>query len=510
VSDIVGELRRGHEAFKKPTLDLLRRKHAPVLLAVFMCSFSRDQDSLPVDEFHVLVESFFGELISSGIGIGSLENEPPRVLCRKWVDDKWLELAADNPDKQERYTLTSHAREAIEYINHLVGDRSVFGESRIRTIIDAARRCAEYANPDRDAKIARLNQQISELTAERDRLLDGGDIEPVSVDRVIEEYLNIREMLEKLPSDFLRLSERVREIQRTIIDEFRQEGRRAGEVLDIYLDRSQELMSDSLEGRAFGGAVELLRDEGLIAQLRRDLNLILEHPFSETLSAAESTDFRNAVTGIRRGITTVLERRRRLSASIKNYVTSHDPLGDRELDNILRRARSELAAWSKTASPRDKVPLDLGLDPLDVGTLQTRFYNPADHAPPRPLADTSTEEASAPTLDELRRAGGPSMAVLRQRVLAKLSEQAAVTAGDLFNDLPGELRRPVEVLGLIQIAASTGSLSASHGQGDDVFDAVRNDRSRRRLKGPRMEFTQHHRSALVAHLNSDEEVPEDD
>lgn len=33
MSDIVGELRRGHEAFKKPTLDLLRRKHAPVLLA---------------------------------------------------------------------------------------------------------------------------------------------------------------------------------------------------------------------------------------------------------------------------------------------------------------------------------------------------------------------------------------------------------------------------------------------------------------------------------------------
>jgi len=509
VSNIVGELQRGHEAFKKPTLDLLRRKHAPVLLAVFMCSFSRDQDSLPVDEFHVLVESFFGELISAGLDIGSLENEPPRTLCRKWVDDKWLELSSDNPDKQERYTLTSHAREAIEYVNHLVGDRSVFGESRIRTIIDATRRCAEYANPDRDAKIARLNQQICELTTERDRLVDGGDIEPVSVDRIIEEYLNIREMLEKLPSDFLRLSERVRDIQRTIIDEFRQEGRRAGEVLDMFLERSQELMSDSLEGRAFGGAVELLRDESLIAQLRRDLNLILDHQFSETLSANESTDFRNAVTGIRRGITTVLERRRRLSASIKNYVTSHDALVDRELDNMLRRARSELSEWSKTAASRDKVPLDLGLDQLDVGTLQTRFYNPADHAPPRPLTDTSSEDAEAPTLDELRRVGGPSMAVLRQRLLATLTTQASITAGEMFNDLPVELRRPVEVLGLIQIAASTGSLTALHGQDHDEFDAIRTDETRRRLQGPRVEFTQHHRSTLVSNLISDEEVPED-
>jgi hypothetical protein len=39
-------------------------------------------------------------------------------------------------------------------------------------------------------------------------------------------------------------------------------------------------MSESPEGRAFPGAVELLRDDRLLKDLRDDLNTILDHPFA--------------------------------------------------------------------------------------------------------------------------------------------------------------------------------------------------------------------------------------
>jgi hypothetical protein len=506
VSDIAGEIRRCRDALSKPTLKLLGGKYAAVVLAVFTCAFSRDKDSYPVDEFHVLVESLLGELKSGGEELKALDDEPPRKVCRRWVDEKWLAVSADNPQKQEIYTLTSHGREAIGYVNSLVGDRSVFGESRIRTIIDSVRRCAEYANPDRGAKIARLDQQIAELTAERDRLAAGEEIVSVTADKVFEEYLNIREMLEKLPSDFLRLSERVKEIQRIVVEEFRQEGSRAGEVVDIYLDRSRELMADSLEGRAFGGAVELLRDEALITQLRRDLELILQHPFAETLNNNEAADFRRAVSGIRRGIDTVLERRRRLSASVKTFIASHDPLGDRELDTMLRRVYTELAEWSKIATPRAKVPLDLGIASLNTGSLRTRFYNPSDHAPPAPLMDTSAEAVDAPTLEQLRQVGGPSMEALRTRLLAALATGASISAASMFNELPVELRRPVEVLGLIRIASTTGALE-DHAAVDDteIFETIRADGSRRRFVAPTIRFGQQHRPALVAASAGDDD-----
>jgi hypothetical protein len=500
VSEIVGELARTRDAFTKPTLKLLGKKYAPVVLSVFMSSFSQERNTYPADQFHALVEALLRELKSAGEDLEALDYEPARAVCRKWVSEKWLEVSSDNPDKHELYTLTSHAREAIDYVHRLAGDRSVFGESRIRTIVEAARRCATDANPNREERIASLDAQIAQLTAERDRLVDGGELEDVSADRVMEEYLDVRDLLEKLPADFLRLSEQVKAIHRIVVEEFRQEGRRAGEVLDVYLERSAQLMVASLEGRAFAGAVELLRDEALMTQLRRDLDIILAHPFAEALHTAEAVDFRNAVTGIRRGINTVLEQRRRLSATLASYITSHNPLRDRELDNLLRRAHNELGSWMQTAGPRARVELDLGLSGVEIGNMRTRFYNAADHAPPPPLIDTRSEAGAAPTLEELRQAGGPSMADLRETLVAALPSEGTVSAGEVFNNLPGALRRPVEVLGLVQIAASTGALDvalAGAGDSTETFETVRVDGSRRALVLPVIEFSQQDRPALI-------------
>ena len=43
-------------------------------------------------------------------------------------------------------------------------------------------------------------------------------------------------------------------------------------------------MSESTEGRAFLGAVELLRDDRLLKDLRDDLNTILDHPFAAAVT----------------------------------------------------------------------------------------------------------------------------------------------------------------------------------------------------------------------------------
>ncbi len=50
MSDIAGELARVGDAFEKPTLRLLDRKWAPLVLAVFKSSFSRriEQERIPL------------------------------------------------------------------------------------------------------------------------------------------------------------------------------------------------------------------------------------------------------------------------------------------------------------------------------------------------------------------------------------------------------------------------------------------------------------------------------
>ncbi|MEU4217162.1 DUF3375 family protein [Actinoplanes sp. NPDC026623] len=61
---------------------------------------------------------------------------------------------AANDDNAEEYSLTSHAQEVIDYVHRLSGSGSMFSESRIRTILEAARRFAMDAKP---ARLRRLD-----------------------------------------------------------------------------------------------------------------------------------------------------------------------------------------------------------------------------------------------------------------------------------------------------------------------------------------------------------------
>jgi hypothetical protein len=374
----------------------------------------------------------------------------------------------------------------------------MFSQSRIKTILEAARRCANDANPDREKRIRRLDEQIQRLSAERDRIAGGGEIEVASDDRILEEYLNLRDLITQLPADFLRVSEAVKAIQRVIAGEFRAEGRRAGQVLDLYLERSADLMTESAEGRAFIGAVELLRDDRLLKELRDDLNSILEHPFAVAVLPGEARDFRNTVVAIRHGMGVVQEQRRRLSATLRAHIARHDALRERELDEALRRCRSELASWMETSGPRSRVDMTLDLPSLEVGHLRQRFYNPDEHVPPPPLADTEAEAATATSLEELRWQGGPSLGSFRSLVAAALQKHEFVSAGQVFASADDGLRRPVEVFGILHIAAQTGAEEHSGPNQADLFESMRPDRTKRSFTASRIVFTQEQLSALEA------------
>jgi hypothetical protein len=488
MSGIRRDLARARAAFDKPTLALLsRRKSAPLVLAIFTSQFTREQSRIPADRFHVQVETALDELRLHG---HEVPDKTARDLCREWVADRWLSLTSNEVNVEE-YALTSHGQEALDYVERLAGDRALFGESRIMTILDAARRCATEATPDREDRLRRLNDQIEKLTTERDRIATGGDILTASDDRMHDEYLNLHSLLAALPSDFMRVSEAVKEMHRSIIADFRADERRSGEVLDDYLARADRLMSDSLEGRAFTGAVQLLRDDDLLESLAADLDAILAHDFATTrLTGADRTNLRRAVTGIRTGMEVVLQQRRRLSGTLRTHMARHDPLRDKELDEALRQCGYELGRWMETAGPRAKVSLDLGLPLIEVGHLRERLYDPADHTPPPPLQDPDDDEGlDGMSFDDLRKQGGPDLRGLRAAIDAWLDETGSVTLAEVFASLPESLRRPVEILGLIHLAVTDAQVDPPASTPVAAFETIRPNGERRVFRAPALTLT---------------------
>ena len=497
MSNIVGELARVKTAYATPTLTLLHKQTAPYVIAMFRTAFSRDTRTVPAARLHDQVETYLAELRDSGIdprvtGLAGTGRE----LCRKWMRDQWLILDTDD-DGTEVYTLTSHTQDALALVKDLTRERATLSEHRIATILAAVRRFNTDVNPDRAARVSILNTEIARLAAERNRLVDGGDLPPVSEDYLLEGFTEILSLIGDLPSDFARVEEAFIGLRSEVLTSFRNEAR-PGDVIDGYLTKTDNLMAATAEGRAFEGAFTLLRDDDLLAQLREDLTALLEHPQSDgILIDNDRRDLRGTVALIRAGIEQVIAQRTRVTATLREYIVTHDTARDRELDDLLRNLDNELATWMQTAGPRAAVPLPLLPLRTDVAHLKQRFYDPLTEAPPPPLDDTAGGEPEPLALATLRSQGGPTIGALRDALHAAFDQYldgldldadtaaaADVSLGDVFNRLDPELRRPVEVFGLLHLGANhdhVTRLDTAH----ETYVTLRPDGTERRLEVPR-------------------------
>lgn len=458
MTDVDLEFARVRQVLDRPTLRLMSRPTSAAVVSVFRTVFDRDVQYVPADRMHLQVEEHVARLQATGARVPASDSpavEPSsgeaarpngRSLCREWVAAQWL-VRSNSPDGDEQYSLTSHALEALSLIDALSSERALISESRLAMIVDAVHRWAARAEPDRDTQVRRLDAQIAELQAERERLASGDEVVTVDADRMRDGYANITDLIRQLPSDFKRVEEAVATMHREIVEDFRDEVRPIGEILDDYLARTDNLMESTPEGRAFQGAFELLRDDALLLRLRDDITTILEHPFADSLSPTERRTFRGTVGILRQGIEDVLAQRRMLTATLRDQIVAHDVVRDRELDAVLRSVNRGLAAWMDTGSARDRVPLGLLPPSATIGTLREKFYDPDAESVPPPIEEPDDDVFEEIDVDSLRRHGGPLLAELR----SVLHGSTAGSSVDAFHELPAEQRRPVELFGLAHL-----------------------------------------------------------
>lgn len=450
---IEGDVARIEAALNTPTLKLLDRKSAVVALPIFAALFSGNAEPIPVERFHTRVEALLDELRSAGYAAPASNG---KTLAMQWVRERWL--YRDPGRGQETYRPTGDAEQALEYVTRATRTQLNVSLSRIETMRRVVSEAALAAHPDREERKRRLSEEIARLTAEYERLDAGGELTEATETELIEQFSNVLRELDGLPSDFRRVEEAVRDMHRTITKRFREEERPVGEVVDDYLDQNSKLLTATPEGRAFSGALELLRKRDWLTNLRDDLETILAHPLAGMMLPDETSQLRTAVDVIRRGIADVLGQRQRLTATLREHIENYDHIRNRELDQALRGIDREMRTWMQSARPRDHIEIELIPPGLDIPALKLRTFDPDSESAPEPLADLSGEAPTALSLDDIRKQGGPSLEQLRRHIDGELAVDGLIeSAAALFNDLPDELRRPVEILGLLHLFARMGA-----------------------------------------------------
>ncbi|WP_158595374.1 DUF3375 domain-containing protein [Galactobacter caseinivorans] len=485
MSDLAAEMHRLGQAARGPALNLINHKWSALVLGVFRLTFGARGGAVRAERLHSQVDSYLEELRELGHEV------PPhatgRTLCLSWTHEQWL-TRIPTEDGGEAYERTSHALVADRVMGGLTSERALLSESRLTTILDAARRWASEANPDRQARMAGLQAQIDALGAELERLAAGGAMSRADEESMGTGYADVTDLLAQLPGDFRRVEESLERIHRKMINDFRRDDRPKGEVLDAYLEASEHLMTATDEGRAFEGALRILNDDALLARFREDLRTILEHPFAANLSPKARSEFLGAASVLRRGLYDVQSRQHKASRSLADYLSSADAAADRRVSQVLHRLQQELALWMQTARPRDAVSLERMPARAELAHLRLRLHDPVPPPPAEPLAHVLDEAPEPLSLSDVRRYGGPLLREVRQGVLGSLDAGQSASLGEAFNTLPEHLRRPVELYGLMELAAEWGLDPEGGGGQFDVVTAQRPDGSLRTLSIPHLEL----------------------
>jgi len=521
-----GALARSRGAFGTPSLALLHRKEGPLVVALLSLIFTPGRATVPTEQMHVEVEDLLAEARAASHDV---PDDAARALCSRWVAGRWLVRALDD-DGVEQYQVSSHAAEALAFVDRTQGARALVSESRIRTLLVALDGLARDARPDRESQqralreqIARARDEIAEAEAELARLEAGGPVVQPPTDRLVEQFDNVAALVRELPADFARVAESIAELQRSIVTGLRQDERPTGEVLGAYLEASDSLMERTPEGRAFAGAMELLRDPQLLGKVDERVRAVLAHPFAADLPADRRETERALYSQLLAAVDGVLDAQARASRTITQQLTVHNPLRDRELDAALREATAAMAEWFPTSGRAARVEPLRWLERARLGRFRAQLHDLRPDTPPDALADLDdpghdTGGEPGQVLGGLRGMGGPRYEETAAHAARVLRERGGATADEVFAAGPAELRRPVELLGYLELAAPD-ALDAAIGDGDGIGDvpaarlrrvtAVRADGSTRDLVLPRVGLTA---AGVVPGLPGDEphDVPDDE
>ncbi|NNC10294.1 DUF3375 domain-containing protein [Planctomonas sp. JC2975] len=464
---------RSLAAFRTPTLDLLHRRYAPFVVAVLSIVFTVDRPTVAVSDAHAEVGEILDELRAAGYDEDErmLPTGSAREICRYWVKVGWLMPQIEGD--VEVYRLTAHAVGALEITGRTGGGRSRVSNSRVRTLLDAVERLAVDAEADPEVRLKRLVEERDALDAEIARLAASGESDPVDDEQLLEEAENVLHLARELPADFSRVAESIKAMQRDVVADLRRDVRPTGEVLREYLERGQHVMQSTPEGRAFAGALRLLGDPERIDDLTEQLHTVLAQPFARLMDAQQRGELDAIGRRVELGVQDVLTAQRRASHVISGQVSTHDPVRDRQVDELLRDVMSGLQAWTNGPSLQAPVEPVRSLPMATMGHLRQSLGDIRPPAAPAPLSGLDEE---ADFLDADTRAwGGPRYAELEEYV-AGLGDEFDL--GDAFEGAQDDTRRPVDLLGLLEIAHRNGM---SEGDEVSVVEALRPDGTRRRF-----------------------------
>lgn len=308
-------------------------------------------------------------------------NEEPKKFPRgakdyidKWVSDGVLHTRYGDGNSII-YELTPEADQAILFYQRLEepahGTRGA--QSKLRTVLDGLQRIYRGANPDKDVRLAEIEQQIAALRDESIRLKAGGEIKPFTQEQMAEEYHFIVEMAGGLLADFSLIRRMFLLVALELAERYAAADTGRGPLLERALKAHRELHEGSL-GQSFAAFREYLSADETQSSL---VNLIRSMESIPAVAEEMRKDqfLARLPSNLVAEAKEVINQTRRLSSDLRQMLEATAISSRRELHDVLNSVKS-LAYSMADDPPEQDLITEVYLPWAELSNAEAAFRQP--------------------------------------------------------------------------------------------------------------------------------------
>jgi len=403
---------------------LLHADNAPLILA-FVTELFRESSEVPFGQARSVLDIELARSREQGL-LDAQTNAA--AYLRQWIQAGWLRELDDALSK------TDACEVALRFCRGLDQRDSHSTASHLRIVQDAVRDLAIALDPSPEHRLSFLESRKAALQRDIDDL-NAGVVHELSAAEQRERIREVYQLASVLNSDFRRVEEEIRTLDRDLRIQMIESNSNRGDVL-AHLLGQEDLLANSDAGRAFEGFFKLLMDQNRSTELREQLRAIMGSKSVEHLSSEQQRFLNRLMNELTQESDRVFRVRRRTHEGLRAFVESGILDENRAVERLLI-ALEQSAIRLRDAGVGLKTSVDFVLPSgrARVATVdRIRLRMPDEHIDTSHL--TIAENARTPSDSMLEQLHAVKMLEVASRMRAELKQHGPLSIAGLLREAP--------------------------------------------------------------------------
>ena len=432
-------------------LRLFRADNAPVALALLTKHLGEGERRLPADELYERVDEDLEELRGAGFELTG----NAQYYVTQWRNAGFLVRRSSSDSREETLELSSHALQAVRFVQELETPVVAATESRLTNLSNQIRQLAIDTDPQSQRRLERLQEQRREIDKQIAAIRAGED-SPMPQERATERLQDILDQTRAVPDDFARVREQFEALNADLREQILESDATQSKVLDDIF-RGVDFIAESDAGRTFKAFTYLILDPEISGAFEGDVNAVLDRPFARPLSVNERVMLRNFIATLKELTSEIQEVTTTFARGLRRYVQSQDYQRDRVMRKQIQTALQKAMAVSEVVKPYEGIGIDLPMTRAEMSHLSgIRLYDPEEYDAAKPIVINDNTVVDLEEIRALARLTEIDFGELIDNVNKVLDGQETASVGEVLQAFPAS-QGVASVAGLLSLAATQGT-----------------------------------------------------